>query len=142
MQSLFCKILLAFLLCSCSSVSLSHRSVPPDSQTSLLSSSIRKNDLLSSLDLLYSHKATSDLFCFQFTFIYKRLSWQLLLYSLKNTAPGISKLFPEDSRAVTQQSRSSVLLLPARLPPGEGNLPQHLLNRQFSRTFLIDSTGG
>lgn len=127
--SLFCKILLAFLPCSCSSVSPSHCSVPSDSQTSLLPSPIRKNDLLSSLDLLYSHKVASDLFCFQSTFIYKRLSRQLLLYSLKNMAPGITKLFPEDSRAVTRQSHGSMLLLPARLPPGEGNLLQHLLNR-------------
>lgn len=129
MQSLFCKVVLAFLPCSDSSVSPSHRSALSDNQIPLLPSPIRKNDLLSSLDLLYRHKAASDLFCFQSTFIYKRLSWQVLLYLLKNTAPGTSKHFPEDSRAVTQQSHSSVLLLPARLPPGEGNLPHHLLNR-------------
>lgn len=140
MRSPFCKVLLAFLPCPCSSVNPLHGSAPSDSQTSLPSSPIRKYDLLNSLDLLYSHKATSG-FSFQSTFIYKWLSWQLLLYSL-DMAPRISNLLPEDSRAATQQSPSSVLLLPARLSPRKGYLPQHLLNRQFSRTFPIGCTGG
>lgn len=104
---------MAFLSCLCSLVSSSTTLLPLTTRHHSCHP-VRKNDLLNTLDLLYSHKVISDLFCFPSTFIYKRLSWQLLLNSLKNTAPGTARLFLEDSRAVTQQNHASVFLSAVR----------------------------